>query len=65
LYLSSFLFFIFLEWLNSLKLKQTLTGSYFYTSFKISSLILLTVSLPPKRDAKVGKNTITPNNYTN
>jgi hypothetical protein len=34
LYLSSFLFFIFLEWLNSLKLKQTLTGSYFLHVFQ-------------------------------
>jgi hypothetical protein len=47
------------------KTQTNLNRFLFLHVFQISSLILLTVSLPPKRDAKVGKITVAPNNYTN
>jgi len=60
-YVKLFIFY-FSRGLNLFKIFKSLTAFY---SLRLSNLLLfitLTVPLPPKRDAKVGKNPLPPNN---
>jgi hypothetical protein len=54
--------FYFFEGFNTSSKIKTLTDSLFTRLSNYFPLILLTVSLPPKRDAKVGKISVQPNN---